>query len=309
MAEENKEKDKDPTVEIAKINQTSTITIARLGLISTFITVVIGGLIVAFSNPELLEFLSQNQTLTPTIVVSAPSTETATFVPPTASLTPTFTLVPTKTSTPVPTQVTSAAPTMHLTSIPGQDWLNDCIDLHTWQPSLPGDTTLVVRDCSQLARWGITAQDGKLFIDSWDSESTAREYGLMTRLPTRATITLDIDVKHLKGSEIWVGVFDADQKDRFSGVVFVIQPGSAMDFREMPQQKPVVDNQYYQYVDKHFPLTIALDVGKISIIVNKNKLISNYPLNFTDRELFVGYRSLPNTEIDVSISDLQILSP
>ncbi len=287
----------------------SIVVVAFIGLLGTIIT--------SIANPELLKLLLPDPTLTPTIIMATQSLSTATFsppsptIPPTATATATFTFTPTKTHTPKPTvtEFYTATPTVHPTSIPGQDWLIDCIDLYTWQTYLDGDGSAITKKCSQLAKWGITAQDGELFLLSFESQSTAKEYGLITKLPTRTTIEIDIEVERLRNSEVWVGIFDADRSEQFSGFVFVIQPGSSMDFREMPLQKPIVNNQYYTYVDEYFPIVITLDVGKISVAVNKNKLISNHPLYFTNRELFIGYRSLPNTEIDVSISGLNIAVP
>lgn len=228
MAEDNKQeknKNEDITAEIARINQYGSITVAKITVIGTVFVAVVS-IVVALINVNSLPLQSETTptlvstlALTPSLIVLP--TETATLLPPAISVTSTFIVTPTKTDTPVPTEVPPLTPTIHPTSIPGQDWGSDCIDLYTWQPYLDSNGSAATMKCSQLAIWGITAQDGELFLSSFESQSTAKEYGLITKLPTRTTIEIDIEVERLKNSEVWVGIFDADRSEQFSGVVFV----------------------------------------------------------------------------------------
>lgn len=327
-----KNKDEAPTVTVARVAKQAEIEAARIqreagieaekikgkfSILKTILTV-LGTIAVAIIGvikvPSLIseispvsiiptEFstLDSSINLTPTNTLVA--NDIFTSVPPTLTSLP-----PALIDTPIPTAVIPTIATIHSTSIPGDDWAIDCIDLTTWMPYLAGGVVSSTGYCSQLATWGITAQDGALFLNTLRSQSAAKEYGLSTSLPMRAEIELMVDVEELENSEVWIGIFDADVSDKLSGYVFVIQPGASMDFRKLPVTN-IVNNQEYVYIDQYYPIRIVLDAGRITVWVSKNKMVSDYPIPFSNRELFIGYRSLPNTQLDASIYDLKITTP
>jgi len=208
--------------------------------------------------------------------------------------------------TPVPTNTSTSTPTIHPTAIPGDDWGKNCIDLTTWTPYLAGEDTPPTGYCAQLARWGITAQSGRLTFNTLESTSTAKEYGIITSLPGKANIKLIIGIEELENSEVWVGILDGDQPEKLSGFVFVIQPNRTMDFRSLSPSYGIVANTPFVGVTDTFPVEIILDAGDVSIFVDKANLVHDYPVSFSNRKLFIGYRSLPSTEVKVSVYDVEI---
>ena len=305
MSDDTERKDEDPTVKIARITQKGSRTIAYVGLIGTLITAIVG-IITVLANPELLAFFSPEPTLTPTVTVMPIATNTETPSSPTIMVSPSLVF----TDTPALVAINTAPPTIHPTSIPGNDWKIDCIDLTTWEPYLAGGEVPVSRYCTQLAAWGITAQDGEIIFNTRESTFTAKEYGLSTSLPLRAKIEFSVNIQKLQQGEIWIGILDGDRYDRLEGYIFVIQPNGSMDFRDIVSQDEIVKNEKYKYAAEHnYPTKIVLDAGKISVWVDGGRLLLDYPLPFSNRQLFFGYRSLPSTNLDVSIYNLSITSP
>ena len=282
-----------------------TIVVAVIGLIGTLTeTLLDPGLIQVLGAKRATE--TQPVTIsTSTSTLPAPSA-TFTFVPsPFASATfspsPVVLVSKTCTATALPPTATT-----HPTSIPGDDWDRDCIDLTTWTPYLTDGEMPNPKYCVQLAPWGITTQDGYLIFNTLKTISTAKEYGIITSLPLRADIELTIDVRDLVNSEVWIGILDGDQPDKLSGFMFVIQPNRSMDFRGISPTYDIVANSHFSGVIDKFPVKIVLDAGQMSVFVDNAGLVYNRPVSFSNRKLFVGYRLLPNNEINVSVYNLQI---
>ena len=282
-----------------------TIVVAVIGLIGTLTKTLL--------DPDLMQVLgAKRATETQPVTIS---TRTSTLPTPSA----TFTFLPSPfvsaTFSPSPvalaskTSTVTALPptaTVHPTSVPGDDWDRDCIDLTTWTPLLEGGEVATTRDCVQLTPWGITAQDGYLIFNTLKTTSTAEEYGIITSLPLKADIELSIDINDLANSEVWIGILDGDKPDRLSGFAFVIQPNRSMDFRGLSPAYDIVANAHFSGIKDTFPVKIILDAGQISVFVDKAGLVHNRPISFPNRKLFIGYRLLPNNEINVSVYNLQI---
>lgn len=60
------------------------------------------------------------------------------------------------------------------------------------------------------------------------------------------------------------------------------------------------------YADGKFNVTITFSGGKARFSVDGQGLISDWPVPFTIKNLFIGYRSLPNTLIDASVYNLRL---
>lgn len=282
-----------------------TIVVAVIGLIGILTeTLLDPGLIQVLDAKRATE--TQPVTIsTSTSTLPAPSA-TFTFVPsPFASATfsPSPVVLASKTCTAIALPPTA---TTHPTSVPGDDWAEDCIDLTTWIPFLADGEIPITRDCAQLTFWGITAQDGDLIFNTLKTTSTAKEYGIIASLPLRADIELSIDVRDLVNSEVWIGILDGDIPDKLSGFAFVIQPNRSMDFREISPTYDIVANTHFSGVTDTFPVRIVLDTGQMSVFVDNAGLVYNRPVSFSNRKLFIGYRLLPNNEINVSVYNLQI---
>ncbi|MFN8414088.1 MAG: hypothetical protein U0Z26_17040 [Anaerolineales bacterium] len=190
--------------------------------------------------------------------------------------------------------------------VPGEDWNSNCIDARVWKPELAGNRVDNGTPCYQLSTWGINPANGSLILASNHSQSRAFEYGLFTTWQDWRELDFTVNAKHLDNSEIWLGFFESDSLSS-QGVLFVIQPGDVIDFREMPSEHPIVDNIYMKYAEGKFHSHIVLEGGKIAVSVDEQGIISEWPVNFQVKNIFIGYRSLPNTNLDASISDLRFV--
>ncbi|MCC7118083.1 MAG: hypothetical protein IT310_06115 [Anaerolineales bacterium] len=263
------------------------------------IVVSVGGIIVAVIAivPALLDKYPGDETPTP-----APLT--AVFTPlPVDTDAPDMvpTLQASVEETPLPTPTADASP--NFTPAPSSDWFANCIDARIWSPSLAGTVQDQSQPCYQLSVSGISAEDGKLFFVSNTSQSTAVEYGLFTPWENWKQVNFSVQVRELKDSEIWMGVFEQKSLDA-NGLGFVIQPGDDVDVRQLPLENYPVDNTYLPFASGKYNVTVTLSGGTIKFSVDGQGIISNWPLKFTPNYLFIGYRSLPNTVINASVFNL-----
>ncbi len=190
--------------------------------------------------------------------------------------------------------------------IPGNDWLQSCISKEVWMPYLDGFPLTSPPDCYELNSWGINAENGKLTFVSNTSQTTAVEYGIFTPWQNWSGINFSVQTKDLENSEFWLGVFEGDTINS-KGIVFVIQPGDDIDIRELPRENYPVDNVYLPYAGGKFNVNITLSGGKIKFLVDGQGIISDWPVDFTIKNMFIGYRSLPNTLIDTTVYNLNLV--
>ena len=247
----------DPSVTIAQIQAKGAISAAKIAQIGAVVVAALGCL-AAFAT-GFFGFLPEPSGTAIVATIAAPNDV--------VSLT--STLVNADVEEPL---VVTPFPTLS----PGLDWYEDCIDLAIWTPYLGGVEYSFEAQCEQLGQWGITAQDGVLFLNTLDSASTAMEYGIIVPLQTRSEIELVVDIKKLENSEIWIGILDQTKTDKFSGFMIAIQSETSMDFRAMPYGSSIVDNKILPYAMEQYPVKIIVDVGKISVWVGDHKLIKDY---------------------------------
>jgi hypothetical protein len=87
----------------------------------------------------------------------------------------------------------------------------------------------------------------------------------------------------------------------------VIQPGDVIDVRQLPVEDLPVDNIYLPYADGRFNVETILKEGKIKVSVDGQGIISEWPISFTIKNMFIGYRSLPSTNLDASVFGLRFI--
>jgi len=257
--------------------------------VTAIVTVIITALVAPLALLAVQNYLS-NKTPTPTINLTFTPTVTSTLIS-----------TPLPTETPLPTPTVDSSP--NFTPAPATDWFSDCIDSNIWFPFLAGTVQQQNIPCYQLSSYGINAEGGKLIFVSNTSKNTAVEYGIFTPWQNWKQIDFSVQAKDLENSEIWIGAFEGDTIDS-KGIVFVIQPGDDVDVRELPRENYPVDNTYLPFANGNFNVNITLSGGKIKFVVDGQGIISNWPVNFTIKNLFIGYRSLPNTLIDASVFNL-----
>jgi len=221
---------------------------------------------------------------------------------------PTRTPIP-STSTPVTEVFTPVLPVSSPTEtpvmLPGSDWVKNCIHRDVWTSYLAGASVSTQTECYQLDDWGIAADNGRLVFASHQSQSKGVEYGLFSKWNHEwRQVGFSVEVDRQQDSEIWFGLFEGETLNS-KGVIFVIQPGDVVDVREMPSGTPLVDNIELKFAEGKFHPCITLDGGKFAVVVDGQGIISKWPLNFVIQNMFVGFRSLPNTNLNAAVFDLR----
>ncbi|MCC6260132.1 MAG: hypothetical protein IT311_04650 [Anaerolineales bacterium] len=265
------------------------------------VTAVITAVIVGLTplGPRILEHILAD-TATPVIAIP-----TLTSAPAFPSSPPALTLMPTSPSVETPLPTPTLDPNSNLTPAPSSDWFLDCIDSRIWSAYAENVLQPQTSPCYQLAAYGVNAEGGRLNFISNRSYSTAVESGIFTPWQNWKQVDVSIEYEDLKNSEIWIGFFEEDSTQP-KGIVFAIQPGGDVDVRDLPRQDYPVDNTYLPYADGKFNVTITFSGGKARFSVDGQGLISDWPVPFTIKNLFIGYRSLPNTLIDASVYNLRL---
>ncbi len=208
---------------------------------------------------------------------------------PTDEAAPTVLIVPT--DSPMPTLA------------PSQDWANNCISSSIWRPYLAGKIISTSPACYDLSEWGITADQGTLVFASVQCQISAFEYGIFTAWKNWRQVDFSINAAHLDNSEIWFGFFEGDTISS-RGVVFVIQHDNMIDIRETPRNKEIINNTHLKFADGKYNVQVVFQKGEIFVTVDEQGIISQYPLNFTIHNMFIGYRSLPVINLEATISNL-----
>ena len=215
---------------------------------------------------------------------------------------------PTDTAVPISLIGNSVAVTVLDTSVPvllpGQDWGGNCINSTIWRPYLAGETKSESSQCYQLSEWGINAERGRLIFASNRSQSRGYEYGILTPWHNWSEVNFTVDAARLENSEIWFGFFEGDTPDS-TGIIFIIQPGDEIDIRAMPYETKVVDNIDLKFAGGKFHPRVIFEGGKIAVWVDGQGIISEWPINFTIRNMFVGYRALPSMNLNAAVFDLK----
>ena len=263
------------------------------------IVICIGTIAVAavpFVFPRVFSDATPTPTLSPTVDNSASAMNRA--------------AEPTETPSPIPVTLTpvietSAAPVIS-TIMPGEDWAQNCIDSVIWSPFVEEKIFKDSAPCYQLTQWGITGDDGKVIFVTHKSQSRAVEYGIFTPWQDWKGVEFSVHKNHLENSEVWVGFFE-EETVYSNGIVFVIQPDDVIDIRQLPVEDLPVNNVGLPYADGVFNVDIALREGKFKASVDGQGLISEWPLSFAIKYMFIGYRSLPSTNLDASVSDLKFV--
>ena len=214
---------------------------------------------------------------------------------------------PTETPSPIPAPSTPelVAPVLP-PPVPGEDWARNCIDTTIWSTFLADKITRGSTPCYELAQWGITGESGKVIFVTHKSQSRAVEYGIFTPWQDWKGVEFSVHKSHLENSEVWVGFFE-EETVYSNGIVFVIQPDDVIDIRQLPVEDLPVNNVGLPFADGVFNVDIVLREGKFKASVDGQGIISEWPLSFAIKYMFVGYRSLPSTNLDASVSDLRFI--
>ncbi len=292
-----------------KNNARGAIIVAIIGVIGSIVGYI-------FGSPVLIKYIETKATAeAKTLDVSLSSTAIVHDIktPPetplgqsevTAPLTPS--MMPSL--TPIPQPAATIYP-------PGIDWKNGCVS-GAWKifPS-EAQVRLLSNGCYQepLAVTGSYFSDEKrLSLLMSNPVTTAEVFGLFTQLPSSGSVQLKIDLDELENGEIWIGIF-SNPSPFSAGQLLLIPPGNitnrVFSLREMP-------GEFEKYLTASFIgdngiylLDLYYSAGSFNFAVNKRVFSEKYPLDYSEKWLFIGYRAkIGMNQIKASFSDLIIKS-
>lgn len=270
------------------------------------IITVIGGVLITVVSTYLNRQSSPTPPVSPTVIVVT-ATEAPTIVP-------TDTVPPgDPTSTPAPTDTPSPFPTPTATLIPvGADWSSGCISA-LWVP-YPASIQNMVRDGCYLQPVGVFfAGNGRLSFLYEDRLSSAEVHGMFTLLPESGTVDLKVNLRELKTSNMWVGVFAEPALDS-KGLLMTIPSGDVRKRPfvqwDMPGPVKVTTTTDFQQNPPIYNLTFEYNNVSVRAVVMKNSFATNsVPVPSTQKWLFIGYQGVNGSNrIDAEFFDL-VISP
>ncbi len=289
------------------------IVVAFIGLAGIIVTSIIGPIVTSRALATTTLIPSLTFTSVPILTKTKTPISTSVVIENIASpMSPTFTA--TYTSTPTPTL--TFTPTFTFTPtpyFPGDDWLYGCVSTK-WKIYPNSVTTVINSDnCYQepivlTGSYFVSGQQLSMLMSA--PIRSAETFGLFTQLPSSGQVELTVDLDELENGEIWVGIFSKPDPNS-SGLMLLIPPGniknSVFSLREMPSgfQKYITGPYYTDY--GIYKLRFFFSAGSLSFGVNFRNYTEQYPLAFSEKWLFIGYRAKTgNNDIEASFSDLII---
>jgi hypothetical protein len=210
--------------------------------------------------------------------------------------------------TPVPQPTATIYP-------PGIDWKNGCVS-SAWKIFPPeAQVKLLSKGCYQepLARTGsYFADEQKLSLLMSNPVLSAEVFGLFAQLPSSGSVHLTIDLDELENGEIWVGIFSSPDPAS-NGLLLLIPPGDitnrVFSLREMPHEFETYLTASFTGDNGVYLLDLYYSAGAFNFAVNQRVFNEKYPLDYSEKWLFIGYRAkIGMNQIEASFSDLIIKS-
>jgi hypothetical protein len=272
----------------------------------TAISAIVGATLACFSailvaalNPDLLKIITEAR-------ASPTATATAMAIAP-KNIEETFTFTP---QTPVKT-----------TPSPGKDWQDNCICTQWILYPMPQASTPTEDGCyTQPLPGQLYTTNGQLRILTENKIYTAKEQGIITKIPQASNVSLIVDLNYLENAELWVGIFSEPSLES-EGILLVVPPtkdmrpstprGSdtkerAFAVRSMPSEARLLLSNVYKNPDGIYKIGLTSSYGAITV-TTENDVSEDFVFNHTDRWLFIGYRALiVSSFIDAAFMDLNI---
>ena len=209
------------------------------------------------------------------------------------------------TSTPAP-ETPTPPPTPTL--IPGVDWATGCISAQ-WKP-YPSVQTTENNGCLVEPIHYFFANDGRLTFLANGRFPDTQVYGMFAPLPANGTASIDVFLRTLQDSEIWMGVF-AEPDINSQGVIMVIPPGDPKNRllvqKTMPGQIDVQDTISFTPSSPIYNVVFEFGNGSVSTIIMRDTVFDPLPVGATQQWLFVGFQvKKGNNRIDAEFLNLVI---
>ncbi|HEY9151370.1 MAG TPA: hypothetical protein VIN60_00680 [Anaerolineales bacterium] len=266
------------------------IKIAWIGLIGTVITVMGTILVAAVNNWKITPQSSQ----VPTIVASSALVSPASLIPPALSVQS------------VPTQLQIVGDY----SIPGQDWMHDCIG-PSWVTFPIGTFQRDSNGCLQQPLPSvISAQNGTLSLLSQTSANSARIFGISTVLPLRSNVEMHLTLNQIQTGQVWIGILGDSDPLNSPGMMMIMSQGDVQNqvfvVRQIPQGREFLRSASIPAEAGGYDVDLAIDNGSVTFKVNSMQSLP-FPLSFGNRTLFIGFRNqFGFNQVDARISNLKI---
>jgi hypothetical protein len=208
-------------------------------------------------------------------------------------------------STPAP-ETPTPPPTPTL--IPGVDWATGCISAQ-WKP-YPSVQTTENNGCLVEPIHYFFANDGRLTFLANGRFPDTQVYGMFAPLPANGTASIDVFLRALQDTEIWMGVF-AEPDINSQGMIMVIPPGDVKNRllvqKTMPGQVQVQDTISFAPPSPVYNVVFGFGNGSVSTTIMRGAVFDPLPVNGTPQWLFVGFQvKKGNNRIDAEFLNLVI---
>jgi hypothetical protein len=195
-------------------------------------------------------------------------------------------------------------------SIPGEDWEHDCIG-SAWNTFPNGVFSRDQNGCLQqpLPRV-ISVQSGSLSLLSQTSADSAQIYGIFTPISLQSDIEMHLTLNRIRTGQIWIGIMGDADPLKSPGVMLILSEGNVQNqvfvVREMPQNHEVLRSPSIPAEAGGYDVDLVIHNGSVIFKINSLQT-PPFPLPFTNRQLFIGYRDQFGANwLDAQISDLKI---
>ena len=208
-------------------------------------------------------------------------------------------------STPAPdTPTPPPTPTL----IPGVDWATGCISAQ-WKP-YPSLQTTENNGCLVEPIHYFFANDGRLTFLANGRFPDTQVYGMFAPLPANGTASIDVFLRSLQDSEIWMGVF-AQPDIASQGMIMVIPPGDVKNRplvqKTMPGQVDFQSTASFAPSSPLYNVVFKFGNGSVETTIMRDTVFNALPVNGTPQWLFVGFQvKKGNNRIDADFLNLVI---
>jgi hypothetical protein len=195
-------------------------------------------------------------------------------------------------------------------SIPGQDWTHDCIG-PAWITFPVGTFQRDSNGCLQQPLPSvISAQNGSLSLLSQVRADSAQIFGISTPLLLRSKIDMRLMLNQIQTGQVWIGVLGGSDPINSPGLIMIMSEGDVQDqvfvIRQAPQGRELLRSPSIPVQADGYDVQLVVDNGSVTFKINSMPT-SPYPLSFTNRQLFIGFRNqFGYNVINAQISDLKI---
>ena len=156
----------------------------------------------------------------------------------------------------------------------------------------------------------ISAQSGTLSLLSRTSADSAHLFGIFTPLTLRSDIDMHLTLNRIQTGQIWIGILGGSDPGRSPGIMMALSEGDVQNqvfvVRQLSQNSEITRSPSVPAEAGGYNVHLTISNGSVLFKINSMQT-SSFPLLFTDRQLFIGFRNQFGFNwLDAQISDLKI---